>query len=130
MKKKEDSEETFKTTFEQRVNLATSTDAPVFWDCLLPPNPSPNPSPSPSANPSPSPSANPSPSPSPSPSANPSPSPSPSPKQETKMEEKPIKIFTQDESRFGTKTVLRRRITIKGVKPIVKVRQSYENTYL
>lgn len=83
MKKKEDSEETFKTTFEQRVNLATSTDVPVFWDCLLPPNPRPN----------------------------------PSPKQETKMEEKPIKIFTQDESRFGTKTVLRRRrITIQQYK--------------
>jgi transposase len=35
-----------------------------------------------------------------------------------------------DESRFGLMTILRRRITIKGIKPIVKFQQSFENTYL
>ena len=35
-----------------------------------------------------------------------------------------------DESRFGLRTILRRRITLKGVKPVVKVQQSFDNTYL
>lgn len=35
-----------------------------------------------------------------------------------------------DESRFGLMTILRRRITIKGIKPITKFQQSFENTYL
>ena len=30
-----------------------------------------------------------------------------------------IRYWTQDESRFGLKTITRRRITLKGVKPLV-----------
>ena len=42
----------------------------------------------------------------------------------------PIKIFTQDESRFGQMTVLRQRITLKGVKPVASYQKDFENTYL
>src|SRR5258708_38394140 len=35
-----------------------------------------------------------------------------------------------DESRFGLMTIMRRRITIKGIKPVIKFQQSFENTYL
>jgi DDE superfamily endonuclease len=49
---------------------------------------------------------------------------------QAKSEKKEIKVFTMDESRFGLMTILRRRITIKGVKPIATFQQSFENTYL
>ena len=42
----------------------------------------------------------------------------------------PIKLFTQDESRFGLMTVLRRRITLKGVKPIAQYQHDFDNTWL
>lgn len=35
-----------------------------------------------------------------------------------------------DESRFGLRTVLRRRITLRGCKPVMAIEQEYENTYL
>lgn len=41
-----------------------------------------------------------------------------------------IRFFAQDESRFGLMPVIRRRITIKGVKPIQKVHLSFENYYI
>lgn len=41
----------------------------------------------------------------------------------------PIKVFTYDESRFGLRTILRRRITVKGIKPLVTYQYGYEYTY-
>jgi transposase len=41
-----------------------------------------------------------------------------------------IRYRTQDESRFGLKTITRRRITLKGVKPLVKVRWQFNAFYL
>lgn len=42
----------------------------------------------------------------------------------------PIKLFVEDESRFGLMTTLRRRITLKGVKPIIPYQHEFDNTYL
>lgn len=39
-------------------------------------------------------------------------------------------MFVEDESRFGLMSKVRRRITLKGVKPIQKVQHSFENYYL
>ena len=41
-----------------------------------------------------------------------------------------MRIFVQDESRFGLLPVLRRRITIKGVKPLLPIQHVFENYYL
>lgn len=41
-----------------------------------------------------------------------------------------IRVFVQDESRFGLMPIIRRRITIKGVKPIQKVQHKFDNYYL
>lgn len=41
-----------------------------------------------------------------------------------------IRYWTQDESRFGLKTVTRRRITLKTVKPAVKVQWQFKAFYL
>ena len=41
-----------------------------------------------------------------------------------------IRIFAQDESRFGLLPVVRKRITCKGVKPIGYLKYSFENYYL
>jgi len=45
-------------------------------------------------------------------------------------EERPIRLFSQDESRFGLITVQRRRITLKGVKPVGTFQQQFESFYL
>lgn len=42
----------------------------------------------------------------------------------------PVRLFSQDESRFGLMTVQRRRITLKGVKPIGTFQQKFESFYL
>ena len=39
-------------------------------------------------------------------------------------------LFFFDESRFGTTTVQRRKITARGIKPIGLFQQEFENTYL
>jgi transposase len=54
-----------------------------------------------------------------------------SPESSEKSSEKslPLKVFTYDESRFGLRTILRRRITLKGIKPLVAFQYGYENTY-
>lgn len=39
-------------------------------------------------------------------------------------------LYFQDESRFGLKTHIGRCLTAKGVKPIVKYRHAFKNTYL
>jgi transposase len=41
-----------------------------------------------------------------------------------------IRYWAQDESRFGLKTITRRRITLKKVKPIVKVQWQFKAFYL
>jgi putative transposase len=41
-----------------------------------------------------------------------------------------IRYWTQDESRFGLKTITRRRITLKKVKPVVKVQWQFKAFYL
>src|SRR5512135_1319713 len=41
-----------------------------------------------------------------------------------------IRYWTQDESRFGVKTIRRRRLTLKKVKPLVKVQWRFKAFYL
>ena len=41
-----------------------------------------------------------------------------------------IRYWTQDESRLGLKTITRRRLTLKKVKPIVKVQWQFKAFYL
>lgn len=41
-----------------------------------------------------------------------------------------IRYWTQDESRFGLKTITRRRITVKEVKPLVKTQWSFKSFYV
>src|SRR5574342_810956 len=41
-----------------------------------------------------------------------------------------IRYWTQDESRFGLKTLTRRRLTLKKVKPLVKVQWQFKAFYL
>jgi transposase len=43
---------------------------------------------------------------------------------------KPLKVWTQDENRWGLMTILRRRITLEGVKPIIKTQHQYANCWL
>jgi DDE superfamily endonuclease len=45
-------------------------------------------------------------------------------------ENKRVRYFCQDESRFGLKTIQRRKITLKGVKPVGKVQWSRETFYV
>ena len=42
----------------------------------------------------------------------------------------PLRLFVEDESRFGLLPVIRRRITLKGVKPIQPIQHVFENYYL
>jgi transposase len=44
--------------------------------------------------------------------------------------ERPIRIFCQDESRFGLLPIQRRRITLTGVKPLGAVQYCFENFYV
>mgnify|MGYP001797861390 FL=1 len=41
-----------------------------------------------------------------------------------------VRFFCQDESRFGLKTLTGRRMTARGVKPVGKVRWTFQATYL
>ena len=41
-----------------------------------------------------------------------------------------IRVFAQDESRFGLMPIIRKRITLKGVKPIQKVQHKFDNYYV
>ena len=41
-----------------------------------------------------------------------------------------IRYWTQDESRFGLKTIPRRRLTLKKIKPVVKVQWLFKAFYL
>jgi transposase len=44
--------------------------------------------------------------------------------------ERPVRIFCQDESRVGLLPVQRRRMTVRGVKPVGPVQYQFENFYL
>lgn len=44
--------------------------------------------------------------------------------------ERPVRIFCQDESRFGLLPIQRRRITLTGVKPLGAVQYRFENFYI
>ena len=44
--------------------------------------------------------------------------------------ERPVRIFCQDESRFGLLPVQRRRMTLRGVKPVGSVQYCFENFYV
>ncbi len=50
-------------------------------------------------------------------------------KEQTKKTFKAFRHWFQDESRFGLFTIKRRRITLKGVKPIGPMQHEYKNTY-
>jgi transposase len=43
---------------------------------------------------------------------------------------RPVRIFCQDESRFGLLPIQRRRITVTGVKPLGTVQYHFENFYV
>jgi len=43
---------------------------------------------------------------------------------------RPLRLFSQDESRFGLISVQRRRITLKGVKPVGTFQQKFESFYV
>ncbi len=42
----------------------------------------------------------------------------------------PVKVFAQDESRFGLLTVRRRRLTARGVQPVGIVQHTFESFYV
>lgn len=43
---------------------------------------------------------------------------------------RPILVFAQDESRFGLRTIRRRRLTARGVQPIGVTQHDFENFYV
>lgn len=42
----------------------------------------------------------------------------------------PVEVWAMDESRFGLQTVRRRRITLRGVKPIGRYQHAFDNFYV
>lgn len=44
--------------------------------------------------------------------------------------QQPIRVWTQDESRFGLVTILRRRLTLRGVKPLAPYQHELQSFYL
>ncbi len=42
----------------------------------------------------------------------------------------PIEVWAMDESRFGLQTLRRRRITLRGVKPIGRYQHEFANFYV
>jgi len=43
---------------------------------------------------------------------------------------KRLRYWCQDETRFGLKTIQRRRLTLKGIKPIGRMQWQYKTFYL
>jgi hypothetical protein len=43
---------------------------------------------------------------------------------------RPIKVFSQDESRCGLRTVRRRRVTARGVQPIGTIHHAFDWFYV
>jgi hypothetical protein len=50
--------------------------------------------------------------------------------QQANRDQLPVKVFAQDESRWGLMTIIRRLITRRGVKPIGPFPQPYKTLYL
>jgi transposase len=46
------------------------------------------------------------------------------------LTERPVRLFCEDESRFGLLPVQRRRITLSGIKPVGQVHYQFENFYV
>jgi transposase len=46
------------------------------------------------------------------------------------MNTRPVRVFSQDESRFGLLTVRRRRLTVRGVQPVGAVQHVFEWFYV
>ena len=44
--------------------------------------------------------------------------------------ERPVEVWAMDESRFGLQTVRRRRLTLRGVKPIGRYQHAFANFYV
>jgi transposase len=42
---------------------------------------------------------------------------------------RPLRLWSQDESRWGLITVRRRRITVRGVKPVGRIQHQYDNCW-
>lgn len=42
---------------------------------------------------------------------------------------RPLRIWSQDESRWGLMTIRRRRITVRGVKPVGRIQHQYANSW-
>src|SRR5215207_671760 len=43
---------------------------------------------------------------------------------------RPIRVFAQDESRFGLRTIRRRRLTARGVQPVGLMQHDFHNFYV
>ncbi len=48
----------------------------------------------------------------------------------TETQQRPIKVFAQDESRFGLLTVRRRRLTARGVQPVGRIQYTFQSFYM
>jgi len=46
------------------------------------------------------------------------------------LTERPVRLFCEDESRFGLLPVQRRRMTLSGIKPVGQVQYQFENFYV
>jgi transposase len=55
---------------------------------------------------------------------------SPSVDEGDSMPRRPFRLWSQDESRFGLITIQRRRITLRGVKPVGRFQQKFDNFYV
>ena len=44
--------------------------------------------------------------------------------------ELPLEVWAMDESRFGLQTVRRRRLTLRGIKPVGRYQHEYQNFYV
>ena len=62
--------------------------------------------------------------------AGPSEPPTPSVEERGSRPGRPFRLWSQDESRFGLITIQRRRITLRGVKPVGTFQQKFDNFYV
>jgi len=52
------------------------------------------------------------------------------PSKQNPLEPRPVRVFAEDESRFGLLPIQRRRMTLKGIQPIASVQYDFESFYL
>lgn len=50
--------------------------------------------------------------------------------EQANIQQLPVKVFAQDESRLGLMTIIRRLITHKGIKPVAAFQHTYKTFYL